>query len=62
MARPARAREVADTFFRRSAVEEVSAVCSRARRESWLVAKVWGDIPVDVDGMVEDVARLWGGF
>lgn len=32
MARPARPRDVGDTFFRRSTVEDVSAVCSSARR------------------------------
>ena len=43
MARPARARVVGDVVERREAVEEVSADCSAARRESWVVAKAGGE-------------------
>lgn len=43
MARPARARVVGDVVERREALEAVSADCSAARRESWVVAKVGGE-------------------
>ncbi len=50
MARPARAREVGETFLRREVVAAVSADCSARRRESWVWAKVVGFI-----GMVCDM-------
>ena len=43
MARPARARAVGDVVERREAVEAVSADCSAARRETWVVAKAGGE-------------------
>ncbi len=46
IARPARAKVVGTSEERRAALEEVSAVCSAARRVSWVVAKVDGDIGV----------------
>lgn len=49
MARPARAREVGETFLSREVVEAVSAVCSAKRRESWSWAKVVGFMAVDGD-------------
>lgn len=49
MARPARAREVGETFMRREVMEAVSADCSARRRESWVCANVVGFIGMFCD-------------
>ena len=61
IASPARAKTAGEVEERRVAVEDVSAACSAARRESWAVAKVVG--LSGFGGMVGWVMGLWSsGF